>query len=189
MKREVKIDNKKLAYSIKKSKRAKRIRVAVYCDGSVVITSPQYTLEKTIIRFLHLKSDWVFKKIDFFSKLEVHPDIATTSQRHFIQHKDAALSIVKERVEYFSKRHNFTPNIVRVKMLKTKWGSCSVKKNLNFNYKVLFLSGELRDYVIIHELCHLKVMNHSQQFWNEIKKHMPNYLDFKSELQSKGFSH
>lgn len=189
MKKEVQIENSTLQYSIKKSKRAKRMRIAVYCDCSIVVTSPQSISETQIQKFIRLKADWIAKKIAFFCSLQIHPDIAIQSEQHYLQHKEKALKTISERVHKLSEKYQFEPNEIRVKMLKTKWGSCSVKKNLNFNYKVLFLSAELRDYVIIHELCHLKVMNHSQKFWNEIKKHVPNYLELKTQLKSKGFVH
>lgn len=186
MKREIKIDSKKISYSLKKSKRAKRMRIAVYCDGSVVVTSPQNVLEETIKKFLHLKSDWVFKKLEFFSKIEIHPDIAVSSKDHFLQHRDKALKLVRDRVDYFARRCSFKPQEVRVKLLKTKWGSCSVKRNLNFNYKILFLKEELCDYIIVHELCHLKQMNHSNVFWGHVEKILPNYRHIREELKKAG---
>ena len=186
MKREVKIDNKKISYSVKKSGRAKRMRIAVYCDGSVVVTSPQNVLEGTIKKFLHLKSSWIFRKLDFFSKIEIHPDIAASSKDHFLQHKDNALTRVKDRVNHFSHLHDFRPQEIRVKPLKTKWGSCSVKRNLNFNYKVLFLGDELCDYIVVHELCHLNEMNHSRTFWRQVEKILPEYRSIREELRKTG---
>ncbi|NQV89246.1 MAG: M48 family metallopeptidase [Parcubacteria group bacterium] len=143
-------------------------------------------LEKTIIRFLHLKSDWVFKKLEFFSKIEIHSDIAASSKEHFLQYKDEALGMVKARIDHFSKIHGFDSQEIRVKMLKTKWGSCSIKRNLNFNYKVLFLSDNLRDYIIVHELCHLKEMNHSRKFWQHVEKVFPDYRCMREELKKTG---
>lgn len=186
MKQEVMINNQKISYTVKESVRAKRIRIAVYCDGTVVITSPKNTLEDTIQKYLHLKSSWIIQKLSLFSRIEVCPDIAIFSEEHFLLHKDKALNLVIEKVEGFSKKYGFDPNKLSVKKLKTKWGSCSIKKNLNFNYKVLFLSEELQNYIIVHELCHLKQMDHSKKFWRYVNDVIPEYKLIGSKLKTIG---
>ena len=72
---------------------------------------------------------------------------------------------------------------VRVKDVSSHWGSCSVDRNLNFNYRLGMLPVEIADYVIVHELCHLTEMNHSAAFWNLVEKYMPNYKPLRKELK------
>ena len=74
-------------------------------------------------------------------------------------------------------------NRVRIKNVKTIWGSCSSKKNLNFNFKLSFLPEALIDYVFVHELAHLKHMNHSKAFWSEVEKQIPDYKKRREELK------
>ena len=93
-----------------------------------------------------------------------------------------------ERVEYFNKIYNFSFNKILIKNQKTRWGSCSNKGNLNFNYKILFLPEALRDYIIVHELCHLKEFNHSKNFWKLISRAIPDYSEIKNELRKNGLS-
>ncbi len=78
--------------------------------------------------------------------------------------KEKFLKLAEERVEYFNGHYNFSYNLIRIKDQKSRWGSCSRKGNLNFNYRVFLLDEKLRDYIIVHELCHLKEMNHSKKF-------------------------
>lgn len=72
---------------------------------------------------------------------------------------------------------------VSIKNQKTRWGSCSRAKNINLNYQLLFLPAHLVDYVLVHELCHTLVLNHSPRFWDLVGQHSPHYLQHKQQLQ------
>ncbi len=82
---------------------------------------------------------------------------------------------MEERIKYFNKKYGFHYNKINVKNQKTRWGSCSKKRNLNFNYKILFLPEKARDYIIVHELCHLRELNHSRNFWGLVAKIFPEW--------------
>ena len=91
--------------------------------------------------------------------------------------------IFKEKLNNFAEQMNVHFNMVRIKNVKTIWGSCSSKKNLNFNFKLFFLPEALIDYVFVHELAHLKHMNHSKVFWSEVEKQIPDYKKRREELK------
>ncbi len=95
--------------------------------------------------------------------------------------KQAELYIIKRTGE-LAESLNFSINRVSIKGQKTRWGSCSNKKNLSFNFKLMKFRKEIIDYVIIHELCHLKEMNHSKKFWNLVEKYCPHYKALRKEL-------
>lgn len=86
---------------------------------------------------------------------------------------------IKERLDIYSKQMNLQYNMFRIKDTKTRWGSCSSKKNLNFNYKLIFAPQWIIDYVIIHELSHLKHMDHSKNFWSLVGMYAPKYKEAK----------
>ena len=86
------------------------------------------------------------------------------------------------KVEYYSKIMNVTVGRVTIRNQKTRWGSCSSKGNVNFNYKLYYMPQALMDYVIVHELSHRKYMNHSDLFWNEVGKYCPEYRMYRKEL-------
>ena len=173
---------KKISYKLKRSKRAKRMRLAVYCDGSVVITSPFGIHQSLIEKFLTDKKQWVWDKIKFFKNIDSKA-IRTFSHKDYIENKDKALALVHERVRFYNKVYDFSFNKIFIKNQKTRWGSCSYKKNININYKIIFLPEEQQDYIIIHEICHLKEFNHSKKFWSLVKKALPNYEQIKKELR------
>lgn len=97
-------------------------------------------------------------------------------------HSDGG-KIFKEKLNDFAGQMNVHFNMVRIKNVKTIWGSCSSKKNLNFNFKLFFLPEALIDYVFVHELAHLKHMNHSEAFWSEVEKQIPDYKKRREELK------
>jgi len=79
--------------------------------------------------------------------------------------------------------YGFKIGSVAIRNQKTRWGSCSGKGNLNFNYKVMFLPKEFADYIIVHEICHIKEMNHSIDFWNLVGISIPDYRRIRRELK------
>ena len=94
-----------------------------------------------------------------------------------------AESYIPSRVNFLADRFDFKFNKVKIKNQKTRWGSCSSKKNISFNYKLLYFDKKVIDYVIIHELCHLKEMNHSIKFWNLVEEIMPDYRIQKKRIR------
>lgn len=92
-------------------------------------------------------------------------------------YKEAARALILARLQYFNQYYQLTYNRVAIRDQRRCWGSCSSKGNLNFSYKLLFLPPCLRDYVVVHELCHLRVLNHSQAFWDVMAEIMPDYKE------------
>jgi len=161
------------------------MRLAVYCDGSIVVTTP-FDLRETIAdKFIREKTDWLFAKIAFFKQFKGQP-IARYSHADYTKHKDRAYEQAVERVQYFNKLYKFEFNKINIKNQKTRWGSCSKKGNLNFNYKIALLPPMLADYIVVHELCHLGEFNHSPRFWKLVSKAMPDYPSIRDELKKTG---
>ncbi len=102
---------------------------------------------------------------------------------HYLKHRELARFLVHQRVKYFSQVYQVTPGRISIRNQKTRWGSCSKRGNLNFNYKIVLLPTHLADYIIVHELCHLKEFNHSANFWNLVALTFSNYLEIRKELR------
>jgi predicted metal-dependent hydrolase len=90
-----------------------------------------------------------------------------------------------ERVPFWAERLQVKPKAIRVKNQSTLWGSCSVRNNLNFNWRIMLLSQQAADYLIIHELAHLKQPNHSPEFWKLVENNCPEYRKHKNEIKDK----
>jgi hypothetical protein len=104
-------------------------------------------------------------------------------RRFTIKKREKARRFVENRLSFFNKIYKFEINHVAIKNTSTRWGSCSSKGNLNFNYKIVFLRPELADYLIVHELCHLGELNHSKRFWALVSKTIPDYVKINQELR------
>jgi predicted metal-dependent hydrolase len=105
-------------------------------------------------------------------------------QRRYNQKKqEQAERFIEGRINYFNKFYKFSINRVAVKNQSSRWGSCSSKGNLNFNYKIIYLRRDLADYLVVHELCHLGELNHSKRFWALVKQTIPNFVELNKELR------
>lgn len=109
---------------------------------------------------------------------------ASSVTKHYVEHKEAARELVLARLEYFNQHYNLKWNRVSIRNQRRCWGSCTSLKNLNFNYKLLLLPPHLCDYIIVHELCHLKELNHGKNFWSLVEEQMPEYKKHVAELRA-----
>lgn len=178
----IKLHDQEIEYKLKRSKRARRMGVAIYCDTSVVVTLPYRADENVVERFLLQKASWLLNKISHLKKY--HSFLKPGEKNEYMNSKAEAVRFAEERVKFLNQYYNFKYNRIAVKQQKTRWGSCSRKGNLNFNYRILFLPPHIADYIIVHELCHLKEFNHSGRFWALVAKTVPNYLAVKRELKN-----
>ena len=94
-----------------------------------------------------------------------------------------ALIHFENRVSYYSKIMGVTPSAVKVNSAKTRWGSCSSKKSINFSWRLALADDDVIDYVVVHELAHLKEMNHSPRFWKLVEEILPNRKDYRKRLK------
>lgn len=183
MEKKITLRNNEIAYTLRKSNRARKMRIAVYCDGTVVVTTPSNLKESHAEVFITKSAGWLLTKLDFFRKIK-GSSIQKYDRSHYLNHRKSAHAFASARVEYFNKFYRFHFNKINIKNQKTRWGSCSRKRNLNFNYKIIFLPPEVADYIIVHELCHLKEFNHSAKFWKSVERTMPNYLKIREQLRT-----
>ena len=182
MKHIVQIGEENIEFTLVKSLKTKRLRITVYHDGEIKVTCPLITRENSIRQFVINKSSWIFKKVSYFKS---RPRIIITqgTSKEYLENKEKTRVFVRERLEYFNAVYNFSWKKVAIKNLKSRWGSCSSKGNLNFSYKLSLLPKELADYIVVHELCHLKEMNHSLKFWNLVSKTIPDYKVLRLRLK------
>ncbi len=181
MNKEIIINNIKISYTLKRSRKIKLLRLAIYPDASIVVTTPIFTSIYTIEKFLKKKINWIIRKLED-SKNNINL-IINQGREDYLKNKEKARLLVLNKINHLNKIYNFKYKRVNIKNQKTLWGSCSSAGNLNFNYKIIYLPNELASYIVVHELCHLKEMNHSQRFWNLIAISIPNYKNIRKELK------
>ena len=167
----------------------KTVAIQVNSDLSVTVRAPYSASEKDIEEILKKKEAWISRHIEKIKKtkerFEAEPTEKLTREK-VIALAEEALKVIPERVEYFAKVIGVTYGKITVRNQKTRWGSCSSKGNLNFNCLLMLAPPEVLDYVVVHELCHRKQMNHSKAFWLEVEKVLPNYKEVSKWLKEEG---
>ena len=168
------INTEKIVYHIK-YERIKNVYIQIK-NGEVIVKAPRYISKKYIDKIVEEKKNWILKKLEETRNIE--PEREYTNQDE-IKLKDKLDSIFPELIQ----KTKLVPNKIRIRNIKYAWGSCSSNKNITINLKLVDKSDEEIKYVVLHELCHLKYMNHSNEFWILVGKYMPNYKEVRKKLK------
>ena len=161
-----------LEYEVKYSK-IKNIYIQIK-DGKVIVKAPRRVSKKEIEKILEQKSEWIQKAVEKETKKQEKKPLYT---------KEKFKEIVEKNANELVKQTGLVPNKITIKKIKYAWGSCSNKKNITINLELIKYSEQAIRYVILHEFCHIKYMNHSKDFWNLVEKYMPDYKQVKKEFK------
>lgn len=213
------------AYKIRRSKRAKHIRLTIRNPSEVILTLPKFVPEFLGHQFVKAKRDWILStirnistnalptkiyqdgnKIKFLGTEIITLKIESSLSKSFVYdvdqlklkitkpedikdllekfYKTQARDYITHKALHYSERLGVQFNRIALKNNRTNWGSCSSKKNLNFNWRIILAPKEIVDYLVIHEVCHLREMNHGSNFWALVKQLDPNYKTHKAWLKA-----
>lgn len=169
----LKYNSETISYEIIRSK-IKKLYIYVK-EGKVTVKAPTKMKDKLIQEFVNKKAKWIY------NSLKKEND---KKEEHIEEEDIQKLKIiVKKYIEKYTKLLKETPNKVRIKDIKYAWGSCSSNRNITINQKLANKKEEVIEYVVLHEMCHLKYMNHSKDFWNLLENHMPEYKKYRKILK------
>ncbi len=178
--------NVSMDIEIIKSKR-KTISIEISRDLKVIVRAPFFTTKKQINKFIEEKSEWINKHLEIVkNRVDNEKTTPKFKEDEIKLLTKQAKVVIPERAEYFAEIMGVKYNRISIRHQVSRWGSCSGKGNLNFNCLLMLCPKEVQDYVVIHELCHLKELNHSQRFWNEVAKYCPDYKSCKQWLKTNG---
>ena len=158
-----------------RNNRAKRIIISIKPDYVRVVIPRRQSLNNAR-KFVDSKLDWIEA-----NKAKMDVQLKKKNQLPKINRENAR-RILCRRIGELAQIHGFYYNRVSIRKQKTRWGSCSSKNNINLNMQLLHLPQELLDYVLLHELVHTKVKNHSREFWDELEKVVPDSRKVDSKL-------
>ena len=168
-------------YEIIRSSR-KTLALEITEEGMLKVRAPYRISEEEIRRFVKTKESWIFKHLKRIEETKAEqPEPLSSEEIEKLVQK--ALQVLPEKVEHYARIIGVTYGRITIRNQKTRWGSCSSKGNLNFNCQLMRLPEELQDYVVVHELCHRKEMNHSSDFWKEVEHIMPDYQERRARLK------
>ena len=149
----------------RRSRRAKNLRITIHPTQAVTVTVPANLPFDCAEEFVRSKQTWIqkhFRRMQESEKVrQAQPEL---SQDELNKAQDELLS----RLEYFSEKHKLPYNRAAFRCQKTKWGSYSSQNNISLNINIAFLPEHLQDYILLHELCHIRHMNHSKAFWTQL---------------------
>ncbi|HIX77386.1 MAG TPA: M48 family metallopeptidase [Candidatus Fusicatenibacter merdavium] len=153
----------------------KNLAIQVCRDGSVVVRAPLGCTEKRAAEFVEQKKEWILKnqrKMQEQSLQRRENELPPEEREKMIRE---ACRVFPRRVAFFAEKMGVTYGRITIREQKTRWGSCSSKGNLNFNWKLIRMPQEILDYVVVHELAHRMEMNHSPRFYRIVASVLPDY--------------
>jgi predicted metal-dependent hydrolase len=154
------------------SRRTRRIIISVSATKGVRVSVPVRTSFHKALEFVDIKKRWIQKHLTLIAQQEQRKQaLGLTTQ---IIDKAEAKKKLTARLQYLAEMYGFTCKRVTIRQQKTRWGSCSPKNNISLNIKLVLLPEPLADYVILHELVHTRIHNHSRKFWAELDKYVEN---------------
>lgn len=167
-----------------RSKR-KTVTIQIKSDGRVVVRAPVRMSGTAIRQLLEEKSAWIEKHLAQIRRQNESAEPAFSPEQ-LRQLAEAARQDLPRRAARFAPLVGVSCGRITIRAQKSRWGSCSTRGNLNFNCLLMLCPEEVRDYVVVHELCHRKEMNHSRRFWLELARVLPEYEQQRQWLKANG---
>lgn len=180
-KRTLLLASQSLNYTLRRHKRARRVSITVEPGGEIIVTIPFSRTHITAEKFLKQRLAWISRAVKQMTSFE--KILPARTKQHYQQHKETARILINEKLKYWNQFYNFTYHKVSIRNQSSRWGSCSAEGNLNFSYRLLFLPDSLVDYIVVHELCHLKYRNHQARFWNLVSQTIPDHKKRRARLK------
>ena len=168
------------------STRARSVRITVERDGSVRVSYPHRLERYRVESWVATRHEWIMRaQKKMLSRRGIALPTGTEGRTLFVKNKKRARSIVESYLSIYQK--DFVWKKVRIVNARTRWGSCSTNGTLSFNWRIVYLDAAVQQYLIVHEICHLKHHNHSNRFWAEVELMLPGYKQLRDQLKGYHF--
>lgn len=163
--------------------RRRTLSVEIRPDGSVVVRAPQRLPASEIETFLRRKTPWILAHLP-----DPEETLPLYTEEELREIRRQAKEILPLRVHALAEQLGLSGRVRRVtiRFQKTRWGSCSAKGTISLNGLLVLVPERVRDYVIIHELCHLRHMDHSPAFWSGVEAVLPDHRELRGWLRKNG---
>lgn len=176
------METERIPYRVIRSSR-KTIAIQITREGEVLVRCPRRMSAEAVRAFLESKSHWIEANL---AKQAAVPHLPAFPAEEIRELARMAKELIPERVAYYAPKVGVSYGRITIRSQRSRWGSCSGKGNLNFNCLLMLTTPEVLDYVVVHELCHRKEMNHSPKFWAEVGRILPDYQVSKKWLKENG---
>ncbi len=167
--------------------------IEIGMDKKIKVRVPRRASQAQIEEMLKAKHDWILKTLDKIEQRNTaeareYEEAKPLSSEEVKELKKEARNHLASLTEYWAEKIGVSYGRISIRGQKTRWGSCSSKGNLNYNYLLILCPDDVIEYVVIHELCHRIYMNHSKRFWEKIEEFCPNYRQARKWLKQNGNS-
>ena len=167
---------------LERSKLAKHIRMSIKPPSKIRIAVPVGVSFKEAQNFAEAKEAWLQKQIQKFSISEA-TSLYEKSDLESKEYKAQKKHAIIVRVKYLAIKYGFKHNKISTRRMKSRWGSCSYQNNISINICLSYLPQKLQDYIILHELMHTRIKNHSRHFWFELNNITEDINELRKELK------
>ena len=165
----------------------KSMSLQISRQGDVTLRAPLLAGDGAVMRLLEAKHAWLTKNLEKIEQDKIlHSDEQLLSEEEIIALAQSAKEYIPQRAAYFAPLLGVKYNRITIRAQRTRWGSCSEKGNLNFNCLLMLTPPDIIDSVIVHELCHLREMNHSARFYELVSGVFPEYNRCRKWLKENG---
>ena len=170
--------------------RRKSIALEIRSDLQIIVRAPLRMSKASIDKFVQEKAAWSETNLKKMQEKQAQKKAtdgeSSLTPTQLQELAKEACTVIPQRVAHFAPLVGVSYGRITIRNQKTRWGSCSAKGNLNFNCLLLKMPEAVLDYVVVHELCHRKEMNHSARFWAEVEKVLPDYKERRQWLKENG---
>lgn len=163
--------------------RAVRLGLRVHPGGRVVVTAPPGASQTAVLRFMHRYRAWIERARAKLLNVQPRPS-RTEARRAYAAHKEAARRLAYAKIAAFAPMYGVKVSAVSIRDQKTRWGSCSRKGRLSFNYRIALLPERLAEYIVVHEICHMLAFDHSARFWALVARAVPEHKSLRKTLHA-----
>lgn len=166
----------------------KSLSLQVKSDARLLVRAPRFLSKRRIDAFILSKTKWIQKiQTQQREKSALAESLKARLPKTKEEYRKEAKIKLQERVDFFAQRESLAYKQVRIGDAKTRWGSCGPTGNLNFSWRLILAPPSVLDYVVVHELAHLKHRNHSAAFWAEVERMLPDWKKERTWLRKHGF--
>lgn len=179
-----------MEYQLIRSSR-RTVAIQIEPDGSVLVRAPKRCSKAMIEGFVQEKKAWIVRKqAEVLERARRQQESVrqqpALDEADYRRYQAQAAQLIRQKVAAYAARMQVDYGRITIRDQRTRWGSCSAKGNLNFNWRLILAPEEVLDYVVVHELAHRREMNHSSRFWNQVEAVLPDYRECRIWLRQNG---
>lgn len=185
MERRILNQGQEITYQLKRSRKRRTLALQIDPTGTVTVYAPHYAWHYFIDRFVRKHADWVKQKLLLFKeRLEKYPPRPRLSETLRAEWTGKTQSRLPAVIARYSEALGVKPRSVKVANQRSRWGSCSARGNVRFSWRIAEFPDRVFDYIVVHELAHLKEMNHGSRFWALVADQIPDHKTHRRWLKN-----